>query len=202
MRYFNTDSEEGKTMKPRCFEIYLSDKDVELLYKKAYSNGITPEDLIEVYVNDVIDGANANGDNIKWKAREYFDSCCFRFLTKSLINWAVYNGREKELEHAISKLDVAKGKLQDLESLNADHSYDNNKEYEAELHIWQEQKENAEDLIDRMIIDYEGCEEVDMSNADDYEIALSEARKYYEDLRSMKEKGFRNSCSLSTRVTY
>lgn len=81
--------EEIKTIKPREFKISLSDADVKRLFEKAYSNGITPEHLIESYLGDLLIGTYTNGSDEVDLASEYFDRCCHGLgLTKSFLQWA------------------------------------------------------------------------------------------------------------------
>ncbi len=47
---------EIRTIKPRGITLNLSDADVERLFTKAYSNGITPSKLIEGFLRDLLDG--------------------------------------------------------------------------------------------------------------------------------------------------
>ena len=89
MTPYEQQSAEIKTIKPREFKINLSDADVKRLFEKAYSNGITPEHLIESYLGDLLCGTYTNGSDERDLASEYFERCCHGLgLTKSFWQWA------------------------------------------------------------------------------------------------------------------
>lgn len=99
--------EEIKTIKPRNFKISLSDADVKRLFEKAYSNGITPEYLIESYLGDLLYGTYTNGSDEVDLASEYFDRCCHGLGdTKSFLQWSLEEDWYSDLEICIEIIDA------------------------------------------------------------------------------------------------
>jgi len=99
---------EIKTIKPREFKINLSDADVKRLFEKAYSNGITPEYLIESYLGDLLCGTYSNGSDERDLANEYFDRCDHSLgLTGSFLQWALEEDWYSDLAIAIEITNLA-----------------------------------------------------------------------------------------------
>ena len=81
---------EIKTIKPRNITINLSDADVERLFGKTYVNGITPSELIEGFLGDLIDGTYSNGSDERMLADEYFERCCYGMgADYTFLRWAL-----------------------------------------------------------------------------------------------------------------
>lgn len=93
---------EIRTIKPREITINLSDADVERLFVKAYSNGLTPSKLIEGFLGDLLDGTYSHGSDERDLADEYFERCSYDMgLERSFLHWALNGGWYDELEEAI-----------------------------------------------------------------------------------------------------
>jgi len=60
-------------IKPRSFELNLSDEDTKRLFILTYGSDLTPEQLLESFVCDLLGGEASNGDNERRLAREYFN---------------------------------------------------------------------------------------------------------------------------------
>ncbi len=81
---------EIKTIKPRNITINLSDADVERLFGKTYVNGITPSELIEGFLGDLLDGTYSNGSDERMLADEYFERCCYGMgADYTFMRWAL-----------------------------------------------------------------------------------------------------------------
>lgn len=107
MTAYEQQAAEIKTIKPREFKINLSDADVKRLFEKAYSNGITPEYLIESYLGDLLCGTYSNGSDERDLANEYFDRCDHSLgLTGSFLQWAIEEDQYSDLEIAIEIIDL------------------------------------------------------------------------------------------------
>ena len=64
---------EIKTIKPRTYKLKLSDADVERLRETASYKGLTPEQLLEIFIGDLVDGTYSSGSDERLFASEYFD---------------------------------------------------------------------------------------------------------------------------------
>ena len=73
----NTQLGEIATIKPRTFIIDLSDADVERLYMKAYSSGVTPGDVLAGFIGDLVNGTYIHGSDENDLANQYFERCCY-----------------------------------------------------------------------------------------------------------------------------
>lgn len=79
-----------KTIKPRRLTINLSDADVERLFAKAYLNGITPSELIEGFLGDLLGGTYSHGSDERDLADEYFERCGYGMGAEhTFLRWAL-----------------------------------------------------------------------------------------------------------------
>lgn len=108
---------EIKTIKPREITINLSDADVERLFVKAYSNGLTPSELIEGFLGDLLDGTYSHGSDERDLADEYFERCCYDMgLQRTFLQWALYDGCCDNLINLIDDYDTGLEVLADWEN--------------------------------------------------------------------------------------
>lgn len=66
---------EFETVKERNFSIRLSDVDVEYLFIKAGSVGLTVPELLENFIGDLVDGTFTNGSDERDLASQWFERC-------------------------------------------------------------------------------------------------------------------------------
>lgn len=191
MNQYETQKEEIETIKPRTFEVKLSNADVIRLYEKAFSNGITPEELIADYLGDLLDGTYTRGSDERLFASQYFDRCCYEFNPKSLIQWALYEYRAEDLKEALESLEDANGDLQLLEEEKEAGEIDP-QEYESAASSLQDYKADAETEIQDIYKEYLQYKERAKEEPQELEEGLAELRTYYEELENMIERGVKN----------
>ena len=97
MTYSERINKEIKTIAPRTFKPKLSDADVVRLYEKAGSAGLTPEQLFEQFVADLVDGTYSGGSDKQVIVNEWFDRS--DFSTTSYNTFCAYLIKENELEY-------------------------------------------------------------------------------------------------------
>lgn len=85
MTSYEENIQEIKTVKERTFKIRLSDADVERIFQKAGSVGLTPEQLIENFIGDLVYGTYTNGSDERMYANGWFDRCGFSFGDKTFL---------------------------------------------------------------------------------------------------------------------
>ena len=68
------------TMRKRTFKLNLIDDDCEDFIIKAASVGLTPEKLLENFINDLICGVCTNGSDEREYAERWFNRCDFRMF--------------------------------------------------------------------------------------------------------------------------
>lgn len=95
---------EIKTIKPRTFCLNLSDADVERLYEKAELGGVTPEQLLESFIADLVDGTYSNGSDERMYANQWFERCdvaaqCERTFLAFVMSDTSYNGVEEMIQN-------------------------------------------------------------------------------------------------------
>lgn len=85
MTSYEENIQEVKTIKERTFKIKLSDADVERIFQKAGSVGLTPEQLIENFIGDLVYGTYTNGSDERMYANEWFGRCGFSLGGKTFL---------------------------------------------------------------------------------------------------------------------
>lgn len=82
---------ETKT-KARTFKLELSEADVEKLFYKAGAVGLTPEQLLENFIADLVCGERTNGSDERMYAEAWFDRCGFAYMKeRTLLNYLIDN---------------------------------------------------------------------------------------------------------------
>lgn len=171
---------EIETIKPRTFTLELSDADVKRLYEKAYSNGITPAQLLQDYIGDLLDGTYSRGSDERMYANEYFDRCIYTWPDdrRSFLQWALQEYRIDDIADELKTLDYASGDL----AYYAEHTDDT--PAPGELDDLQASKAEAESKLAAIYEEYtrRGGEQA-------YKDGVEAIRQYLAELQSMIEKG-------------
>ncbi len=75
MVYGNQQAEEIKTIKPRQFNLNLSDADYRRIAEKAACAELSVEGLLESFIGDLVSGTYSNGSDERMKAQEWYERC-------------------------------------------------------------------------------------------------------------------------------
>lgn len=105
----NNRQNEVKTTCARDFKINLSTADFDRLYEKAESVGLTPSQLLENFIGDLVCGTYTNGSDERMYANQWFDRCGFSYLErpKSFLGWLLeYNTGDTICSYAMDWLFV------------------------------------------------------------------------------------------------
>lgn len=175
---------EIKTIKPREFKLNLSDADVERLFKKAYSNGITPEKLIEGYLGDLLCGTYSHGSDERYLADEYFERCDYSMgLINSFLQWALGYG---EYDYLITAIDYIDETIDEMEHIKRSTSL-TPAEIQKELEACDEGLHNANKAIEDLYGSY--CEQKKQHGEvpEALEKGIKRVREYDMKLRQMLE---------------
>jgi hypothetical protein len=72
---FDERKEDAKTMKPRAFMLELTDYDMDEFLQLAERNGTTPEEILQGFICDLVDGSHTHGSDERMYAEQYLDRC-------------------------------------------------------------------------------------------------------------------------------
>ena len=151
MSYAEKQKAEIETIAPRTFNLNLSDDDVRRLYEKAAEASITPEELIENFIADLVFGTHTNGSDERMRAREWFERCWFSldnygsflaYLVKT-IEYDYYEQQQQiisECQDELSELDIS--------------DFDNMEEFDEEKEYHTRRLEQANEEIKEMFDEY------------------------------------------------
>lgn len=112
MTPYERQTAEIATVKPRSFTLELSDADVKRLYEKAYTDGITPAELLQGFIGDLLSGTYSHGSDERELARAYYDRCGYDFgIYRSFLSWALYEDRLDDIADELEQIDDAENDL-------------------------------------------------------------------------------------------
>ena len=82
--------------KPRTFKLNISDSDVMKIFEKAYGSGLTPSELLENFIGDLVYGSHTNGSDERMYVNEWFDRCGFNYggeysFLKYILNYDLFD---------------------------------------------------------------------------------------------------------------
>ncbi len=117
MNYYEKQQQEIATIKPRSIALNLSDADVRRLYEKTGKCGLTPAELLQNFISDLVDSAYSNGSDERAIAHKWFNHYNFSHCqNESLLSYLLSIG---ELEDFISTLTLI-DKVKDDDRLTKD----------------------------------------------------------------------------------
>ena len=67
------------TIKPRTFELKLSDADYRRIAEKAAEAELTAEELLESFIGDLVRGTYSNGSDERELANQWYDRCGYSY---------------------------------------------------------------------------------------------------------------------------
>lgn len=103
--------------KEKTLTLNISDEDYLDLLKKCGIHSITPEDLLENFISDLVYGKNCNGSDESIKAQAWFERCWFgMFPEETLLKYLLEYGPEpEELIFLIDDISSLHEELKELE---------------------------------------------------------------------------------------
>ena len=181
MNNYERQAAEIATIKPRTFTLELSDADVKRLYEKTAADGITPAELLQGFIGDLLDGTYTHGSDERELASAYYDRCCYEFSrTGSLLEWALYDYRLDDIADALEQIDDAAGDLEYYAQHPDDP--DGTPDFIQELH---DIKAEAESELQDIYSEYAAGKDKPQPLSE----GIAAIRRYMDELQSMTERG-------------
>lgn len=181
MNNYERQAAEIATIKPRSFTLELSDADVKRLYEKTAADGITPAQLLQGFIGDLLDGTYTHGSDERELASAYYDRCCYEFSrTGSLLEWALYDYRLDAIADALEQIDDAAGEIEYYAQHQDDP--DGTPEYLQEL---QGYKAEAESELQDIYSEYAAGKK----EPQPLDEGIAAIRRYMDELQNMTERG-------------
>lgn len=122
---YEQQQKEIKTIRERNITVKLSNVDCEKLIKKCGKFGLTPGELIENFISDLIDGTYSNGSDERYLVNQWFD---YRFSHEpqdTLLQHLLFLGYDpKNYLDVLEEIQTAKAKKEYLK----DHPEDADEE--------------------------------------------------------------------------
>lgn len=190
MNNYERQAAEIATIKPRTFTLELSDADVKRLYEKTAADGITPAELLQGFIGDLLDGTYSHGSDERELASAYYDRCCYEFSrTGSLLEWALYDYRLDDIADALEQIDDAAGDIEYYAQHPDDP--DGTPDQIQELH---DIKAEAESELQDIYSEYAAGNKEPQPLSE----GIAAIRRYMGELQSMTERGniSNDNCSM------
>lgn len=177
MNYAEKQKTEVATVSPRPIKINLSDEDVKRLYEKAAGASITPEQLIENFIADLVCGTHTNGSDERQRAEEWFERCWFSLdYYGSFLAYLVKNSEYSYFAEQQKIISECKDELSELDI----SEFDSGEEYDEEKEYITRRLEQANEEIKEMFDEYVKHGE----NPETFEEEIENIRKYEENLKN------------------
>lgn len=182
MKDYSTQAAEIATIKPRTFTLELSDADVKRLYEKTAADGITPAELLQGFIGDLLDGTYTHGSDERMLADNYYERCCYDIgLERDFLQWALYEYR----------LDDITDLLEELESIESDLLYYEDYPEEAAddpdgVQAMKDAKADTEKELAEIYSEYAAAKN---TTGQSYSDGLDAIRRYLDEVQAMTERG-------------
>ena len=90
MSYGKEQQKEIETISERNIILKLSDADVQRIWKKVGSVGLSISELLENFIGDLVDGTYSNGSDERELANQWFERCGFgMFPDKTFLRFLI-----------------------------------------------------------------------------------------------------------------
>lgn len=145
MSYGEEQKKEIATIKERDIKINLSDADVQRIWKKAGSVGLTVSELLENFIGDLVYGTYSNGSDERIFANEWFDRCGFKMFSNKTFLIYLIDSPFDDVESTMELWDDIKNVKEELASAEAhkdEFTVDDIEGMEEDLAYWNEQLNN------------------------------------------------------------
>lgn len=98
--------------KNRAFNLELTDEDLAAFITKCYRDGTTPVEVLEGFINDLIDGSRTRGSDERMYAEQYYERCGYGFFFPgeycTFTQWLLREYGDYSLKEIIDFLDDIK----------------------------------------------------------------------------------------------
>ena len=97
----------NETIKTWDFKLMLSNKDMKKFYELAYTNGVTPEEILQGFICDLICGTQTRGSDERDLAEQYFDRCCYHFEAGfTFLSWLLNEGNLEVMDNYLHDKEI------------------------------------------------------------------------------------------------
>ncbi len=98
---------------PRQISLTLSDSDMTAFLDLATSSGTTPEEILQSFICDLVDGSQTRGSDERELAGEYFERCCYGLdAPQTFLRWTLSESRLEELSDCLEDIQYAEGEIE------------------------------------------------------------------------------------------
>ena len=116
MSYGKEQQKEIETIRERSIILKLSDADVQRIWKKSGSLGLSVSELLENFVGDLIDGTYSNGSDERDLAQQWFDRCGFgMFPDKTFLSFLIEQESVEEFLKLYNNINDSKEQIAIME---------------------------------------------------------------------------------------
>lgn len=98
--------------KKRAFTLKLTDEDLTAFIEKCFRDGTTPAEVLEGFINDLVEGSRTRGSDERMYAGQYYERCGYGFFFsgeyRTFTQWLLNEYGDYSLKEIIDSLDDIK----------------------------------------------------------------------------------------------
>lgn len=170
----------------RAFTLELTDEDLKDFITKCYRDGTTPAEVLEGFINDLIDGSRTRGSDERMYAGQYYERCGYGYFfpddSRTFTQWLLYEYGEYTLKEIIDSLETIADAQGDI-SFYRDHPEE--EPGEGELEALEDTIKAEEETIGELYQEYT----TSTRKPDSLEDGIKGVREYLEMIEKIKEGG-------------
>ena len=167
------------TPSERKISVKLTSRTVTAFLEKCYQDGTTPEEVLEGFINDLVDGDATRGSDERMYAQQYYERCGYDvFAEKTFCSFLLMNAYMDDIQY---NFDIKDQTADDL-SAYAEHPEEQGAE---DVDFLTSVQREAEEEINRIYKEY--ADRTD--NAEPFAQAVQSVRNYLAAIETAQRDG-------------
>lgn len=169
--------------KKRAFTLELTDEDLTEFITKCYQDGTTPAEVLEGFINDLIEGTRTRGSDERMYAGQYYERCGYGFFFsgeyRTFTQWLLSEYGDYSLKEIIDSLEDIKTFEEEIAYLK-EHSEECE---EGELEDLEAEITESKETIEGYYQEYSQC----TRKPDSLEEGIKNVHEYFAMMKQIEE---------------
>ncbi len=166
----------------RNVTLTLADSDRAAFLEFAARNGTTPEEILQGFVCDLIDGTQTRGSDERMYAAQYIDRCGYDLWPRSFLAWILTNGEMSAASDCIEDLSYAESEIE----YYAEHPEDPDGADPEMMERLKVTLSEAKEALNSLYEAYRSDQDKRQETAQDMSKAVSEVTEYIKKLSQLE----------------
>lgn len=169
--------------KKRAFTLELTDEDLTEFIEKCFRDGTTPAEVLEGFINDLIDGTRTRGSDERMYAGQYYERCGYGFFFsgeyRTFTQWLLEEYRLDDVREALEDIKIFE------EELFYWKDHPDATPAEGEIEDLEAELKDSKGQIEALYQEYTA----DIKSPDTLEEGIKGVREYLDTIAKIKEGG-------------